>query len=246
MHRRRDQSLRANRLATIRQPAAGVSHEIDNPVGIILGYAELLLEDLAADDPRRDDVVAIIEACKRCKRITGGLLGLARSSVATHERLSLVSLVDDVITSLRPQKIFRGIDLSFNRPQSNVKVYGNPDQIRQVIVNLLLNAAQAMAGKGTIVLEVGSEAGMGVVRVEDTGPGIPEELKMRIFDPFFSTKPRGEGTGLGLSVCRKLVEEHEGRITFDSRPGEGALFRIEIPLEKREISFDNDVDDSLV
>jgi len=232
LQRIQEQLVRSERLATIGQLAAGVSHEIDNPVGIILGYAELLLEDLCRDDPRRDDVMAIIEECKRCKRITGGLLGLARSSAVAREHLSLTSLAEEVIHSLRPQKIFRQIDLSL-KASKDVKIDANPDQIRQILVNLLLNSAQAMEGRGEIVLEIVREGETGLLLVRDTGPGVSEEMKTRIFDPFFSTKPKGEGTGLGLSVCRKLVEEHDGRISVESPLAGGALFKIEFPLKMR-------------
>jgi signal transduction histidine kinase len=225
-----EQLIRAERLAAIGQLAAGVSHEIDNPVGIILGYAELLLEDLPADDPRRDDVRSIIEECKRCKRITGGLLGFARSGPVIRSPLRLNELVEQTLASLRPQKLFKGLLIEFRPAPQLPPLVGDADQLRQVLVNLLLNAAQAMAGVGTLEVEVRHEGGRAVVEVGDTGPGIAPELRERIFEPFFSTKGRGEGTGLGLSICRRLVEDHGGRLTAGSSPAGGARFRLELPL----------------
>ncbi len=236
--------LRSERLAAIGQLAAGVSHEIDNPVGIILGYAELLYEDLAEGDPRRDDVRAIIEECKRCKRITGGLLGFARSASGPVAALALKPLVEQTLESLRPQKLFREVELRLLAPQAP-QLVGDADQLRQVLVNLLLNAAQAMGGRGTVTVTLRREEDRVLLEVADTGPGVPPELRERIFEPFFSTKRSGEGTGLGLAVCRKLVEEHGGRLTLVETTAGGASFRIELPLAPPEKSFDNPSADSL-
>lgn len=222
------QLIRSERLATIGQLAAGVSHEIDNPVGIILGYAELLLEDLEQSDPRRDDVQAIIEECRRCRRITGGLLGLARSTSSECTALEINALLAGVFDSLRPQKIFRYLELDLMPSPDNPRVVGDSDQLRQVFVNLMLNAAQALGGQGRIGIEVRTGESKVEVLVVDSGSGIAEEIRDRIFDPFFSTKPRGEGTGLGLTLCRQLIEEHGGSIDVESSGG-GGRFRIVLP-----------------
>lgn len=232
--------LRSERLAAIGQLAAGVSHEIDNPVGIILGYAELLLEDFPAEDSRRNDLLAIIEECRRCRRITGGLLGFARTVPAQRELLSLNALVESLFASLRPQKLFKNIDLRFIPAPRPLFMLADGDQLRQIFVNLMLNAAQAMGGQGMLTLELGEEEGKARVALSDAGPGISAQLRERIFEPFFSTKPRGEGTGLGLSVCRKLVEEHGGKIWVEEVYGGGARFQIQFPLAPdEEKNFDN-------
>lgn len=229
--------VRAERLAATGQLAAGVSHEIDNPVGIILGLAELMLEDTPATDPRHDDLLTIIEECKRCRRITGGLLGFARSSAGEFGKVDLVTLVADLLDSIRPQKLFKNLDIVYSSaPIPLVRV--DEDQIRQVLINLCLNAAQAMAGIGRLELRVFREEIMAVVEVRDNGPGIPVALKEKVFEPFFSTKGRGEGTGLGLSICRKLIEDHGGRLTVEDSAGQGACFRISLPLAGEEKNFD--------
>lgn len=238
-----EQLVRTERLAAIGQLAAGISHEIDNPVGIILGYAELLLEDLPVGDPRREDVSAIIEECRRCKRITGGLLGFARTAKTQVELFDLEALIAQTLASLRPQKLFRDIVLEFRRASEPLTLVADADQVRQVLVNLLLNAAQAMAGRGCIRVRALAADPL-VVEVEDDGPGIPPELLERIFEPFFSTKSRGEGTGLGLSVCRKLVEAHGGTLVALPDRAAGACFRLTLPA-RGEKCFDKNCDDSI-
>lgn len=238
-----EQLVRTERLAAIGQLAAGISHEIDNPVGIILGYAELLLEDLPIGDPRREDVQAIIDECRRCKRITGGLLGFARTSPPRQECFDLRQLIEQTLASLRPQKLFREIQFDFAAAGPSLPLLGDADQLRQVLVNLLLNAAQAMAGRGRIWVRAELGAAL-VLEVEDDGPGIGEELRERIFEPFFSTKNRGEGTGLGLSVCRKLIEAHGGTLLAAAASQGGALFRLTLPAQ-HEKCFDKNCSDSL-
>lgn len=238
-----EQLVRTERLAAIGQLAAGISHEIDNPVGVILGYAELLLDDLPPGDERREDVIAIIDECRRCKRITGGLLGFARTSSPRQELFDLRPLIQQTLASLRPQKLFREILVDFPASGPALPLVGDADQLRQVLVNLLLNAAQAMGGKGRIWVRAEAHEHL-LVEVEDDGPGIDEELLERIFEPFFSTKNRGEGTGLGLSVCRKLVEAHGGTLVAVAGAGGGALFRLTLPAQA-EKCFDKNCSDSL-
>ena len=225
-----EQLLRSERLAAIGQLAAGVSHEIDNPVGIILGHAELLLEDLEAGSPLRDDVAAIIDECRRCKRITGGLLGFARTAESHRDRVDLCQLVRETVASLRPQKLFKDLLLTLSLPADVLRVTGDADQLRQVLINVLLNAAQAMQGEGRLAVALTERSGRALVEVEDSGPGIPEADRERIFLPFFSTKPQGEGTGLGLPLCRKLVEAHEGEILAFASPLGGARLTIMLPI----------------
>lgn len=230
MQAMQEQLLRSERLAAIGQLAAGVSHEIDNPVGIILGHAELLLEDMPEEDPLREDVSAIIEECRRCKRITGGLLGFARSAEGHQERVALNQLVEETVTSLRPQKLFKGLDLKTERPAGTLYVTADADQLRQVMINILLNAAQAMQGVGMLRVTLEGRSGQVWIHVDDNGPGIPEADRERVFQPFYSTKAHGEGTGLGLPLCRKLVESQGGEIVALQSPLGGARLSVSLPL----------------
>jgi signal transduction histidine kinase len=236
--------LRAERLAAIGQLAAGVSHEIDNPVGIILGLAELMLEETSPDDFRYEDLQAIIEECKRCRRITGGLLGFARSSVGALGEVDLASLVMSTLDALRPQKLFKHVEIIV-QAQELPLLQVDADQIRQVLINLCLNAAQAMSGYGRMTVDLFCQDDSVFIDVSDTGPGIPPSALEQVFVPFYSTKGRGEGTGLGLSICRRLIEEHRGELTVANLPAGGALFRIRLPIELPEKNFDNQPSDSI-
>lgn len=236
--------LRAERLAAIGQLAAGVSHEIDNPVGIILGLAELMLEETPSDDFRYEDLQAIIEECKRCRRITGGLLGFARSSVGALGEVDLMQLVQSTLDALRPQKLFKRVEIVV-QAEELPPLQVDADQIRQVLINLCLNAAQAMSGRGRLTVNLARQDGFVLVDVSDTGPGIPPQALEQVFAPFYSTKGRGEGTGLGLSICRRLIEEHRGELTVANLPSGGALFRIRLPIEFPEKNFDNQPSDSI-
>ncbi|TLM68883.1 MAG: HAMP domain-containing protein [Deltaproteobacteria bacterium] len=224
-----EQLLRSERLAAIGQLAAGVSHEIDNPVGIILGLAELLLEETPAGDPRRDDLLAIVAECRRCKRITGGLLGFARPVQAQRDRVDLRVLVEDTLASLRPQKLFRDLVVECDLVADGNEVTGDPDQLRQVLVNLLLNAAQAMKGRGRLAVALKRTGEEVELAVDDSGPGIPAGDLEAVFQPFVTTKGPGEGTGLGLALCRKLVEAHGGSIHAEASRLGGARLCVRLP-----------------
>jgi signal transduction histidine kinase len=230
MQSMQEQLLRSERLAAIGQLAAGVSHEIDNPVGIILGHAELLLEDLEEGDPLRDDVAAIIEECRRRKRITGGLLGFARSPEGHQDRVDLNQLVEETVGSLMPQKLFKDLDLRTDYSAEKLYVTGDADQLRQVLINVLLNAAQALQGGGQLQVSLARQSDHALIHVDDSGPGIPEADRERIFQPFYSTKAHGEGTGLGLPLCRKLVEAQGGEIYAHQAPMGGARLLVLLPL----------------
>ena len=231
LHRISERLTRAERLAAVGQVAAGVSHEIDNPVGIILGYAQLLLEDMPQGDIRREDVQAIVAECLRCKRITGGLLGLSRTGSRQWEPVDLHELIESTWASLQPQKLFRQIDFTMDLDADLPRLIGDSDRLRQVLVNLLLNAVQALDEQGKIRIELKNVAVGAEIYVDDDGPGIAEEQRESIFDPFFSTKEKGKGTGLGLAICRKLIEEHGGSIDALESPLGGARMRIYLPCD---------------
>lgn len=230
------QLVRSESLAAIGQLAAGVSHEIDNPIGIILGYAELLLEDVGDDAGKRADLQAIIDECHRCRRITGGLLGFARSHSESREPVDLSELIVNTVDSLRPQKLFRYIEFLFDGfdSQALALVTGDPDRLRQVLVNLFLNAAQAIQGEGTISLKLAVHVDDVSLLITDSGPGIDTSLHEKIFEPFFSTKASGEGTGLGLSLCRRLVEDHAGELSLVPAEKKGASFKLTLPLKEEK------------
>ena len=225
------QLVRSERLAALGQLSAGVSHELDNPVGVILGYAELTMEESEPGSPLHEYAVVVREEAKRCKRIIAGLLDFSRPSSGVAENLDLKALIVALVKHLEDQRPFRRISWNLELGDRETVVKADPDSMRQVLVNLALNAAQAMGDEGVITINVVSQIepaeGGCMIHFSDTGEGVPQGEEERIFDPFFTTKRRGEGTGLGLSICRKLVEEMGGWIKV--LPGPKCVFEIWLP-----------------
>jgi signal transduction histidine kinase len=226
-----EQLIRSERLAALGQLSAGVSHELDNPVGVILGYAELTLEESEQGSRLHEYAVVVREEARRCKRIIAGLLDFSRPSKGVAQNLDLKALIVDLIKHLEDQRPFKRISWNLELGDRDMVVKADPDSMRQVLVNLALNAAQAMEDEGVITVSLlssnePSEDGF-LIQFSDTGEGVPLGEEERIFDPFYTTKRRGEGTGLGLSICRKLVEEVGGWIKALPRPM--GVFEIWLP-----------------
>lgn len=231
LHQLQKELIRSERMAAVGQLAAGLSHEIDNPIGIILGFAELMADDLPDGDPRREDLNTIIEESRRCKRIVRGLLDFSRPPALGVAPTDINRVLADTVEAAGSQRVFKGVAILLSLSDGLPQMQADPDRLRQVFMNLLLNAAQAMPGGGRVELRSSYDAGKHAVRVEfkDTGPGIPPEDIDRIFEPFFTTKRPGEGTGLGLAICVRLLEEQGGNIEVESRPGDGARFTVTLP-----------------
>ncbi|MDF1525523.1 MAG: ATP-binding protein [bacterium] len=225
------QLVRSERLAALGQLSAGVSHELDNPVGVILGYAELTMEESDPGSQLHEYAVVVREEAKRCKRIIAGLLDFSRPSIGVAQDLDLKALIVDLVKHLEDQRLFKRISWNLELEDRDTVVNVDPDSMRQVLVNLALNAAQAMGDEGVITVSlqktIGSAEDGYLIHFEDSGEGVPLGGEERIFDPFYTTKRRGEGTGLGLSICRKLVEEMGGRIKALSGPT--GVFEIWLP-----------------
>jgi two-component system, NtrC family, sensor kinase len=233
------QLFRSEKLASLGKLAAGVAHEINNPLTGILTNSSLLLEDLAPDDPRRDDVEVMVKETIRCREIVKRLLDFARQTKPQKRLASINGLIENIILLVRNQTSFRniGIEKSLERDLPDLLV--DPDQIQQVFINIILNAAEAMTKGGTLTVHSArSTDGQSiVVSFADTGPGIPEEVRERIFDPFYTTKEHG--TGLGLSISYGIVEQHGGDIRVESVPGSGSTFIIQLPIQTGEAGGDN-------
>jgi len=217
----------AEKMAAVGQLAGGVAHEINNPLGGILAFAQLMSrEDRNAED--QESLRLIQDAAVRAKRIVESLLRFSRRPrVEEKGPVDLAQVADDALFLLQSQ--MKDGKYEVERRYEPAVALGNANQLQQIFVNLVVNALQAMAGAGRITLAVGPAApGRVRLSVSDTGPGVKPEIAKRIFEPFFTTKPEGQGTGLGLSICYQIAEEHGGSIRVE--PAErGATFVVELP-----------------
>jgi signal transduction histidine kinase len=226
------QLVQSEKIASVGRMAAGVAHEINNPLSGILIYAELLKENLKDDPQNVKDTHEIIDQTLRCKKIVSELLSFSRQTIGKASTFSLDELIDKSLNILINQAIFQDIEVTRVIEPNIPGMIGDMGQLQQVFVNLFTNSADAMKGKGKLNINAKyvPEENQFVIKVSDTGPGIPEGLKDKIFDIFFTTKPVGKGTGLGLSITRNIILLHGGTIRVDSPPGGGTTFIIELPL----------------
>ncbi|MGA9364822.1 MAG: cache domain-containing protein [Bacteroidota bacterium] len=224
------QLFRSEKLASLGKLAAGVAHEINNPLTGILTNSSLLLEDLEKDDPRREDVEVMVKETIRCREIVKRLLDFARQTQPQKKLASINALIENIILLVRNQALFRSITIEKQLTEGIPEVLVDPDQIQQVFVNIILNAAEAMSKGGKLAIEskVSTDGRWIFISFADTGPGIPESERERIFDPFYTTKEHG--TGLGLSISYGIVEQHGGTISVESSVGKGSTFTIQVPV----------------
>ncbi len=234
--KRHDLYCRTEKLAAVGQLAAGVAHELNNPLGNIIGYAKMISPDEAPEKvPGRVDV--IIEQARKCADIVRGLLDYSRTSASEQNHVDLAGIVRGVAEVLTLQMKKKGVELSLDL-QELPRLSADERKVEQVIMNLALNAIQAVEQGGSIFIAVRQHGDMARLEVGDNGPGIPEELRCRIFDPFFTTKPVGEGTGLGLAISAGIIDELGGLIELGT-PENGALFIVSLPLGSRLQGNDN-------
>jgi len=219
------------RMAAVGRTAAAVSHEIDNPICVILGTAEMLRDELKANPALTEDIALIEEECKRCRRIVRDLLEFARPVPRETGEVSLPELVASLIRGLGHHPAFKQIRFECRWPEEMPTLLADGDGLRQVVLNLFLNAARASGEKGVIeVTGEADDAGVTLV-VEDRGRGIAEEDLERIFEPFYTAGSSGaRGTGLGLPVSRRIVAAHGGTLHAELREGGGSRFVLRLPL----------------
>jgi two-component system NtrC family sensor kinase len=228
------QLFRSEKLASLGKLAAGVAHEINNPLTGILANSSLILEDLDASDPRREDVEIIVKETIRCREIVKRLLDFARQTKPQKKLTDVNILIEAIILLVRNQTSFRNIVITTRLAEKLPQILCDSDQIQQVFINIILNAAEAMTAGGSLTISssLSREADFVTIEIIDTGPGIPEEQRERIFDPFFTTKEHG--TGLGLSISYGIVEQHGGEIGVESAAGRGSTFTVRLPVHPRE------------
>lgn len=223
--------LQSEKMASVGQLVSGVAHELNNPLTGIVGFAQLLLmRDL--DDRSRQQVETIQAEAERASKIVQNLLSFARRRKARKEPTDLNALVRRVVELRSYEHHLRNIEVSLDLAPDLPQTLVDPDQIQQVLLNLIINAEQAVKDgeRGWIEVRTRARNGSIVLTVQDNGPGIAPEALRRIFDPFFTTKQAGEGTGLGLTISYGIVDDHGGRIHAQSPPGKGALFTVELPI----------------
>jgi two-component system NtrC family sensor kinase len=228
------QLIQAEKLAAIGKLAAGVAHEINNPLTGVLTNSSLMLQDLAPDDPMRDDVQTIVDETLRCRKIVKGLLDFARQTKPLKQATDLNQIVEDVLNLVRNQASFKNISFDPGLQSDLPTVMVDRDQMRQVVLNIVMNAAEALPNGGEIrVISYMDRASNHVcLNITDTGPGIPEEIRSRLFEPFFTTK--ASGTGLGLAIAYGIMERHRGAITISSALGRGTTISLRLPVNSKE------------
>lgn len=224
------QLAQSGKLAAIGELAAGVAHEINNPLFAILGLVEFLLKEAEPGTKTHERLTLIDKTGHQIKEIVAALLDFAREPTDAHVQFSLTAAVREAVELLRCASAAKGVELTEEYPSDEIEVVGSPNQIKQIVVNLVRNAQQAMPEGGTVRVTVGEDAGGAVVSVADDGPGIPPDVLPRIFEPFFTTRRAGGGSGLGLAVSHGLAAMHGGEILVDSAPGDGTTFTLRLPL----------------
>lgn len=228
----RDQVRRSDRLSSIGTLAAGLAHELNNPLGNVSTYVQLLDESQGDPDRQSRLVGTIRSETDRAATIVGRLLSFARAGPSERQVVDLREVVEQAQELLLPVLAQRSVTLApAILPESPVRVSADRGQLHQVLVNLVLNGAHAAGDGGQVTLEVSPEAGeeWPAFVVRDNGPGVESEVAERLFDPFFTTKQAGEGTGLGLSVCYGIVRDHDGTIQLKNHPEGGAEARVALP-----------------
>jgi signal transduction histidine kinase/CheY-like chemotaxis protein len=230
---RLEQQLRqAEKLSALGQMISGVSHELNNPLTVIKGYLELILSRHRLEEATRADLEKVAHVANRAAKLVNKFLTFARQQPATRRVIELNQLIREVVELHQFELRVMGIEVRFDLDPLSPQTLADPDQIQQVLLNLVNNALHAMAdlpGPGRLTLRSRRQGELALVHVEDTGRGVPDHLVTHIFEPFFTTKEVGTGTGLGLSICHSIMSEHHGRIHYERPPEGGARFVLEFP-----------------
>ena len=225
--------IQQEKMAAIGMLAGGVAHEINNPLGGILAFTQLILRGLKKEDPLHADLEEIERAAVRCKKIVSDLLDFSRIS-SGHEKQQLDAnmLIEKVVPFIKSELKSLNIELRLHLKPDVPKIYGDANKLQQVFLNLLTNACQAMEKGGTLAISTYTSDSKVCVEIKDSGCGIAKENLSRVFDPFFTTKQPGKGTGLGLSISYRIVKEHDGTIDVESELGKGSAFVVNLPALK--------------
>jgi two-component system NtrC family sensor kinase len=228
--------IQSEKLASIGKLAAGIAHEINNPLGAVLLYSHLILEDTPEGQPHHGNLKKIVKETTRCKDIVSGLLDFARPKEPQRQPTDVHDLLNRCLAFTEQQALFQNIRVEKVYAPGLPKIVADGGQLQQVFMNIIFNAAEAMDGTGTLTLRTTYDGARDEVAVafSDTGHGINAEDKVRLFEPFFTTKDVGKGTGLGLAISYGIIQRHHGTIEVESEAGRGAKFTIRLPRQASE------------
>jgi len=229
-----DQLRHADRLATVGMIAAGVAHELNEPLGNILGFAQLAKKCSEVPVSVKQDIEKIEKASLHAREIIQKLLVFARQVPPEKRQVNLNEVIKDGLYFFNARCVKEGIELICNLCQNLPEIVADPVQLNQVLVNLVVNALQSMSGPGRITVQTQFYDHNVYLVVEDTGPGMNKEVLDKIFVPFFTTKDIGHGTGLGLPVVHGIVTAHGGTINIESKIGRGTRFEIQLPIREEQ------------
>jgi signal transduction histidine kinase len=230
----KEQLVLTEKLATVGTLAAGIAHEIGNPLAVLQGYGELLNDADLPDEKRVEYARAVEVAVGKVSTIIRDLLEFARPVDQSDDTCDVTQATRRAINLVAHQPSFRSIEIRFEASPEGLVAKINGGRLEQVLLNLLLNASHASPKGATVEVRIGEQASGIVLEVTDGGEGIPAGIQSKIFDPFFTTKEPGSGTGLGLSICHNIITGFDGTISFESREGQGTTFRIELPRAEPE------------
>ncbi len=230
-----DQLVRAGKMAALGELAAGVAHEINNPLTGVLTFSSLLLKKVDEAHPLKKDLENIVQQTTRCRNIVRGLLDFARQRKPDKKDWDIHTLLDRTVTLVENQARFQNIKIVKEFKTGIPMLFVDGDQIQQVFMNIIINAADAMAGDGgTLTIKTNNKDGTAEVSFTDTGCGMTKENLSKLFAPFFTTKEIGKGTGLGLAISYGIIQSHGGDIEVESQVEKGSTFRIKLPIEQQD------------
>lgn len=244
-----EQLINQEKMASVGQMAAGVAHEINTPLGIILGYTQLMMDDFEKESETHTSLQVVERQTKACRRIVADLLKFSRQAESAKTSINLNTIIGEVLAVTEHTLNINGVDIRRQFAAKLPPMIGDAEKLHQVFINLFTNAQHAMENGGKIIVTTEADDDEIFITIADTGSGIPDEIKNKIFDPFFTTKDVGKGTGLGLSVTYGIIKDHGGRISVESpvtnpetgETVEGTAFHIWLPATSRSTSEDREI-----
>jgi two-component system NtrC family sensor kinase len=224
------QLVQSDKLASIGRLAAGVAHEINNPLGGITMYSHLALEDLPKESSSYQNLLKVVNLAERCKKIIKGLLDFSRQREFEIKSVNVNDIIEEIFSLVETQALFQNIEITKALDPNLPPIRGDKSQLQQVFINLTINAAEAMEDRGRLIVKSSVIDDFIEIKFSDNGTGIPPENIEKIFEPFFTTKSEENGTGLGLAVSHGIITEHKGTISVESTLNEGTTFTIKLPI----------------